>query len=245
MPFAHPYGYRARIGLIVPPTNTVNEAEWARLMPAGVTMHVARMPLHAQGDDDAGWRALREDLARAAGDLAQARVDVIAYGCTAGSLTDPPTRIADYIKSLTGIAGLSTAQALIEALRALDVQRCAVATPYQEPVNAHEKAFLERHGFAVLHIGGLGIGIGAARSEERIVDVPMARVEAHVRACDRPAAQAMLVSCTDLPTLPILAGLEMALDKPVVTSNTATLWAALRRAGVADDIESGGRLFRH
>ncbi|MFN0162544.1 MAG: decarboxylase [Burkholderiales bacterium] len=242
---AHPYGYRARIGLIVPPTNTVNEAEWARLMPEGVTMHVARMPLHAQGDDDAGWRALREDLARAAGDLALARVNVIAYGCTAGSLTDPPTRIADYIKTLTGIPGVSTAQALIEAMRALDVERCAVATPYQEPVNAHEKAFLEQQGFVVLHIGGLGIGIGAARGEERIVEVPLSQVEAHVRACDRPLAQAMLVSCTDLATLPLLLRLEAELDKPVVSSNTATLWAALRRAGVADDIGCGGRLFRH
>ncbi|MBL8378439.1 MAG: aspartate/glutamate racemase family protein [Burkholderiales bacterium] len=241
----HPYGYRARIGLIVPPTNTVNEAEWARLLPEGVTMHVARMPLHAQGDDEALWRALREDLARAAGDLAQARVNVIAYGCTAGSLTDPPTRIADYIRSLTGIPGVSTAQALIEGLAALGVARLAVATPYQEPVNAHEKAFLERAGFAVLHIGGLGIGIGAARGDERIVDVPLPRVEAHVLGCDRPTAQAMLISCTDLPTLPLITRLEAALGKPVVSSNTATLWAALRLAGVRDDIAAGGRLFRH
>ena len=29
------YGSRARIGVIVPPTNTTNEAEWNALVPAG------------------------------------------------------------------------------------------------------------------------------------------------------------------------------------------------------------------
>ena len=31
---SHPYGWRARLGVIVPPTNTVNEAEWHRMAPA-------------------------------------------------------------------------------------------------------------------------------------------------------------------------------------------------------------------
>src|SRR5690606_32966375 len=41
---SHPYGWRARLGLIVPPTNTVNEAEWRIMAPEGVTIHSARMP---------------------------------------------------------------------------------------------------------------------------------------------------------------------------------------------------------
>ena len=40
------YGWRARIGLIVPPTNTANEAEWSLMLPDGVTLHTTRMPLH-------------------------------------------------------------------------------------------------------------------------------------------------------------------------------------------------------
>ena len=41
------YGRRAKLGLIVPVTNTVNEAEWHQHTPRGVTVHSARMPLHA------------------------------------------------------------------------------------------------------------------------------------------------------------------------------------------------------
>ena len=33
VPDYRPYGWRARLGLIVPTTNTVNEAEWARMAP--------------------------------------------------------------------------------------------------------------------------------------------------------------------------------------------------------------------
>ena len=42
-----PGGWRARIGVIVPPSNTVNETEFNRLKPDGVTFHFARSPLHA------------------------------------------------------------------------------------------------------------------------------------------------------------------------------------------------------
>ncbi len=38
--YYRPYGWRAKIGLIVPTTNTVNEAEWARMAPEGVSIHV-------------------------------------------------------------------------------------------------------------------------------------------------------------------------------------------------------------
>ena len=56
-PFSN-YSQRARIGVIVPPTNTVNEAEWLRMMPDGVTFHAARMPLHADTASEAGRKAL-------------------------------------------------------------------------------------------------------------------------------------------------------------------------------------------
>ena len=115
----HPYGHRARLGVIVPPTNTANEAEWARMAPDGVTIHASRMPLHADISSEAGKRVHYADLEKAARDLAQARVSVIAYGCTAGSLVNPVTQIAECMTGWTGTPAVTTAQALVEALRAL------------------------------------------------------------------------------------------------------------------------------
>ncbi len=42
-----PNGWRARIGVIVPPSNTTNETEFNRLKPDGVSYHFTRSPMHA------------------------------------------------------------------------------------------------------------------------------------------------------------------------------------------------------
>ena len=85
------YGYRAKIGVIVPPTNTVNEAEWNRMAPEGISIHAARMPLHANTASADGKKLLYDDVKKATLDLVQARLDAIAYGCTAGSMVLPNT----------------------------------------------------------------------------------------------------------------------------------------------------------
>ena len=58
-------------------------------------------------------------------------------------------------------------------------------------------------------------------------------VAALVEAADDPAAEAIFVSCTNLPTYDIIDPLERELGIPVLTANQVTLWAALRLAGIA------------
>src|SRR5699024_3645335 len=53
-----------------------------------------------------------------------------------------------------------------------------------------------------------------------------------VMAADHPEAQAIFVSCTNLPTYDILAPLERDLGKPVLTANQLTVWACLGRNGL-------------
>jgi dihydroorotate dehydrogenase len=100
-------------------------------------------------------------------------------------------------------------------VRALGLQRVALATPYHDALNAHEQHFLEDNGIAVLGMRGLGIGAGGAAEYIRIAQVPLQQVYDHVMAADMPGAQAILVSCTDFASLPLLSGLEQALGKPL------------------------------
>jgi arylmalonate decarboxylase len=53
-----------------------------------------------------------------------------------------------------------------------------------------------------------------------------------------------VVSCTDFASLEALPRLERELSKPVISSNTATPWAALRAAGVDTRIPGFGRLLQ-
>ena len=237
-----PYGRRAKIGLIVPTTNTVNEAEWARLAPEGVSIHVTRMVLHTGGGGDAA--ALERDLAAAIATLTPASVDVIAYGCTAGSMVSPLDKLTNRMRELGGVPAVATSPAIVHALRALGARKIALATPYHDALNRHEIAFLAEHGITTLSAKGLGIGGGGAHEYVNIARVPMATVLAHVRAADHPEAEAMLVSCTDFATLDLVPQLELELGKPVVTSNLATWWQALRTAGIQDRDERAGRLLK-
>ena len=71
-----------------------------------------------------------------------------------------------------------------------------------------------------------------------------ARAAELARRADTPEAQAVLISGTGLPTVGVLERLERELGKPVISSNQACLWRALRLAGVSDPVPGFGRLLR-
>ena len=237
-----PGGWRARIGVIVPPSNTVNETEFNRLKPDGVSFHFTRSPLHADPAAD-GFAAMMRDLDRAGGELASCSVDLVAYGCTAGSMACPADLLLGRLNEAAGARAVSTAGAILDALEALGATRIAMATPYTEATNAHEAHFLERHGIAVVASAGLGLNATPEKIREISRVAPRAVFD-HARAVDRPDAEALLICCTDFNTVDAVEPLEEALGKPVVTSNTATLWAALRALGIEDRIAGCGRLLR-
>lgn len=241
---SHPYGWRARLGVIVPPTNTVNEAEWHLMAPKGVTVHSARMPLHADTESEAGKTALHADLRRATADLAQASVDAIAYGCTAGSMTLPLTGLTDLMTSIARVPAVATAPALVEALSAFGARRVALATPYHDALTEHERIFFAQCRIETVAARGLGFGANGAEEYKKIARLPAAVAYRLAKSVDRREAEAIVISCTDFATLGIIPVLEAELGKPVVSSNQATFWAALRAAGVGDRLESFGRLLR-
>jgi maleate cis-trans isomerase len=74
--------------------------------------------------------------------------------------------------------------------------------------------------------------------------VPTEEVYAHAKAVDHADAEALLICCTDFNAIDVVEPLEAELGKPVVTSNTATLWAALRAVGIEDRLDKCGRLLR-
>ena len=112
-------------------------------------------------------------------------------------------------------------------------------TPYDQATNDREVHFLEHHGVTVLAEKGLGIDGG--------VEMAAIEPEAWFRetvALRDPAADAYFISCTTIRSADVIEQLEDALGKPVLTSNQAMLWQALRDAGIDDRISGFGRLLR-
>ncbi|MFQ5711405.1 MAG: maleate cis-trans isomerase [Candidatus Geothermarchaeales archaeon] len=234
------YGSRARMGLIVPPTNTVMESEFHRMAPEGVSVHVARPDWDTPDPRPEAMLRLSGGVVHAARRVALAGVQIIIWGCTSGSFLKGlgyDREMAREIEEATGVEGLTTSTAVIEALGELGLRRIAVATPYVDEVNEREVEFLAGHGFEVTEIKGLGIidplGIGRLTPS---VAYDLAK------EVDSPGAEGVFISCTDLRTIDVIGRLEEELGKPVISSSQASMWAALNRVGVMDVIDGFGCL---
>jgi maleate isomerase len=241
------FGWRARIGVLVPPGNPTVEPELYRMTPDGVTLHFARMeaprsdgpPGGAAGMEER-TRAYREGLDGPARALGEVRPAVVVLAHTASSYAlgwgyDEP--LGERVSALTGAPAVLAAHAVRAALQHFGVKRLALGTPYPESISRQGKAYWEAAGFQIVGYHRLAdVTDIYAESEERAYRL--------ARQADAPDADAVLLSGTGLPTVAMLERLERDLGKPVISSNQACLWRALRLAGVREIVTGFGRLLR-
>jgi maleate isomerase len=235
------YGWRGKVGVILPSLNNTMEPELNKMVPKGVAVYATRLLLE---------RGLPENLEKLATDTEQASdllktadVTGILYGCTSGSLIKGvgwDREIIRRIESRTGIAATTTSTAVIEAFKELKVKSVAVATPYVDEVNRIEKTFFEAHGVKVVNIEGLGY----TKGEELHRESPDTAY-AFAKKVDRREADCLFISCTDFASVEILNFLEQDLGKPAMSSNTASLWGILRKLGIKERMDEYGEILRH
>jgi maleate isomerase len=223
-----PDGIQLGIGVVVPHDMALDRELW-RWTPPDVTLLVTRTALVPLTVTVEQARRLGDAalIAAAARDVATPGPLVCAYVCTSGSFVRGPAGERELVAAMvtSGIPDAVTSSgALVEALRRLGARTVGLATPYDEQITALLVAFLAETGFAVARCAQLGLA-GA------IPAVPVAEVAALIRKADHPAADAIVVSCTNLHTYDVIAVLEAELGKPVISASQATMWAALRRVG--------------
>ncbi|WP_101297314.1 maleate cis-trans isomerase family protein [Halegenticoccus soli] len=235
------HGWRARLGIVVPSSNSTAEPEFAGAVPDGVSVHAARMPLSSV--TAAGLDEMAGAAAECAERLAHADVDAVAYACTSGSLLhgrEFAAGLEDDLAAAAGRPAVATARSVDRALSALSADRIALATPYVDDLTEREVAYLEAGGRTVVAVDGRGIedntAIGALAPEDAHRQV---RRTVEGAALDSGGLDAVFVSCTNYRTFPAIEPLEADLGVPVVTSNAATLWDALRTVGVGTESVPG------
>jgi len=230
------------MGVIIPTVNTVTETEFNAMRPEGVTVHATRMPIHFHPEED-GFKSLMEDLEIRLNEFALFAADVVAYNCTVGSMACPPELLVNKLESVSGSPGVATAGSVLQALKTLEADSNSLATPYPDSTNQHEKEFLERNGIKVLKMAGMSFDAVEPVLGRKFAEVPQEEIYRHALSVDHPDAKALFLSCANFPTAGLVEQIEMALGKPVITSNTATFWAGLRKGGINDTIEGFGTLF--
>jgi maleate isomerase len=237
------YGWRAKIGRISPSPETVGAEEWRRSMPDGVCLVETRTLVH-----DVTVEGLAEavtQVERAALELASAEVDLILQAGTAIAFfrgLGHDAELSRRIAAATGIRATTSLTAVVEALRALGIRRPAIATSYIADIDARLKDVLEKSGFEVAAIKGMGI--------QKSIDMGKVKPEETYRlaqdvARSAPGADGILVSCGNLRSFEAIEPLETDTGLQVVTSNQAGLWQALRLVGVNEHLPNLGRLLRN
>jgi maleate isomerase len=232
------YGSRLRVGVLVPSGNSVAEPEIRAMLPRDVSMLVTRLAL--RGSSRPELMQMLDRLEAASRLLADAEVDVIVFHCTAVSTFAPELAgdITRRIRSASGVACFTTADAILEALLRLNAKRVSLLTPYIDEVHAREIDYLEANGFEIAGSANLGIDTNAEMSR-----LPPDAILAWAKERISPRADACLISCTAIKSAPMIAALEQMSGMPVLTSNQSMVWHLLKSNGVESKVEGFGRLF--
>ncbi|MDH3376656.1 MAG: Asp/Glu racemase [Gammaproteobacteria bacterium] len=232
---------RAAIGLIALANDSSIEPDIWRFLPAGeAAMYTNRVPM-ANVVTVETLQAMEAKLTESvAGLMPDDELDVIAYGCTSGTMAIGADRIAARIhEAKPGIAVTDPISASLKGLRHLGCKRIALLTPYTDSVNDIVVGYIEARGFDIAAKGSF-----KQPGDPQICRISPQAIYAAGQQLGSAGVDALFISCTGLRVAEILQPLEDELGEPVVASNQALAWDALRLAGYGEPVTGYGRLLR-
>ena len=232
-------GARAAIGLVTLSNDLTIEPELIRFLPDdGVALYSNRIEFPATATV-ATLRGMERDITAVTALINPGeKLDVVAFGCTSGTMAIGDTVVAERIRAARPeVKTTDPITAGLTGLDALGCRRIAVLTPYVDEVNDVVEAF----------IGAKGFDIAARASFKHLNSGEMCRIspESIYQAAMQIGSSdvdALFISCTALRVSPVLARIERDLAKPVVSSNQAMAWHAMRLAGCDDKVTGFGCL---
>ena len=233
------YGWRARLGIITPSSNIVTEPEFKLITPTGVSCHYQKFAFTGGGVE--ALKSLERLVPDATELISHIRPSAVAMCCTGGSFAGGlgyDQLLIRKMKERNGNVPTTTSStAMIEAFKTLGVKKISLAVPYLEEVAMAEKKFVEDHGIKVVGINWLGL-------QDSIEIAGVSPEVVYNLACqvNEPETEAVFLSCIAMHTIGVIEKLESDLQKPVISSNQATMWHLLRIAHINERIEGYGQL---
>jgi maleate cis-trans isomerase len=235
------YGWRGRIGLLVPSINTTMETEFWGIAPEGVSVHTARIAGGRHGTPEE-LRNMEKEARLAAARVANVEPDVLVYGCTSGSFFEGPEwnkMIKEELTRITGAPTVTTAGSMAECLMRNGHRKVDVVTPYVDLTNERLRQFLRGHD----------IDVGTLATFDMLDMFDHAKIlpeEIYRRVKDTTTddSSAVFVACTQLRAMEVLDALERDIGKPVYSAIQATAWLTYEAMNVDPEIMHCGSLLR-
>jgi maleate isomerase len=239
-------GFRAKVGTLIPSTNTIVESDfWSMAIP-GVTFHAGRMHITSPAlDSDEAFVQLLSDVDAAVDialrDVMTCQPDYLAMGMSAPTFWGGLAGAQAFAKRMAQASGLpmsTGSDSCSAALQAFGARRIAVLTPYQPIMRREIVRYFEESGFDVIRYEDL-----LCPSATAIASVTESELRTVLRRLDGPDVDAIVQCGTNLSMVRLAAQAEGWLDKPVIAINTAILWHAYRACGFSEKLYGFGKLF--
>ncbi|WP_130831898.1 maleate cis-trans isomerase family protein [[Erwinia] mediterraneensis] len=240
-----------RIGQIVPSSNTTMETEVPAMLlarqqirPERFTFHSSRMRMKTVQKEELA--AMDAESDRCALELSDARVDVLGYACLVAIMSmgkgyhrQSEQRLQQQTASNQAPAPVITsAGALVDALKVLNARRIALVAPYMKPLTQLVVDYIAAEGIEVVTWRALEIpdNLAVGRHDPRLL--PGIVTEMNLEGID----VIVLSACVQMPSLPVVAQVEALTGKPVVTAAVATTYALLKALELEPIVPGAGAL---
>jgi len=243
-------GWRLKLGVLAPSTNTVVQPDMDGMRPVGVTNHFSRIftPNNKALSNEsfrAGIDVIGSNVMNAVDSVMTCEPGYIVMGISALSFFGGAKGAEAFqarIAAHTGLGLTIGSHACDAALKAYGgVRRIAILTPYWPVMNDEVRRYFTDAGYTVVRDIAL-----QCTSWTAIAEVDEGRCREALRALDGDDVDAIVQVGTNLSMVRLAAAAELWLGKPVIAINTATYWHALRACGIRDQVRGFGALFeRH
>jgi maleate isomerase len=238
-------GYRKRIGVVVPSTNTTVQPETDMLRVPGVTCHTGRVtikerPLNTEEAFFEHMQMMRDGMGAAIDQVMTAGLDHLIMGIALESFWGGVAAADKLQADLAQRAGVGISMgstASIAALNKFGARRIAILTPHQPRGDEMVRAYFVEAGFDVVRLKGLKCATPRA-----IAQVPREQIRDAIRELDGDDIDALLTLGTALPAAGVAADAERWLGKPVLAVNVVSYWNAIRQCGIEDHVPGHGRI---
>ena len=239
-------GYRLKLGVVIPSTNTIVQPETDAMRPHGVTNHIGRihipdLPLTNDAEFQQIIDAIEPDLFGAVdrvmsckpAHLIMAMSIPTFWGGIAGAAS-----LRARLEARSGVTVSLGSSACVEALRNFpEVRTIGILTPYQPVGDAHVARFFEESGWRVGAVHSL-----KRPSEVLIGHATEAQLRDGLKILAAKGVDAIVQAGTDLAMADLCGEAERWLGIPVIAINVATYWSALRANGIHDRMRGFGVL---
>jgi maleate isomerase len=245
-------GEKAKIGVLTPHLDPVPESELTTLAPEGVSVHSARVPLGMVGPDGEIIPKVGPDIAKAFSEppevdhavslLVPLELDATIYAFTSSSYilgAESELLLKDRLESRgDDVPVIIQCMALVQALNAFDAKCISLIHPpwFTDEMDRLGVEYFENQGFSVA-------SHGSAKLRKDYGNIVPEQLHAYAMDEVPESSDALVIGGGGFRAIGAIQALEKSLNRPVISANQASMWAALNVAGVRANDSRYGSIF--